>query len=95
MDPIIELSLGSESRFLEFKQEYTPSMLKTDSAFANEHDGRIIFGVTDEGEPCEIDHFGQLRLTIENAINDSIQPRPFFEMEVENFNIWRNTCDRK
>lgn len=35
-----------ESQSLELKASYSNSFLKTVSAFANERDGRIIFGVT-------------------------------------------------
>jgi ATP-dependent DNA helicase RecG len=56
-------------------------MLKSVSAFANEHDGWILFGVSDQGEVFGITNGQQLRLKVENAINDNIQPRPYYEIE--------------
>lgn len=75
-----------ESQQLEFKQEYTPTFLKTVSAFANYLDGEIIFGVADNGEIIGVDKPEAIKLSIENALNDSIKPRPVFriyEIEVE------------
>ena len=83
MHSVIELITSGESKFLEFKQEYATSMLKTVSAFANEHDGRILFGVTDHGKCIGIQDIQHLRLKIENAINDNIQPRPFYEIDIQ------------
>ena len=38
-----------ESKNLELKESFSNSFLKTVSAFANERDGEIIFGVADDG----------------------------------------------
>jgi ATP-dependent DNA helicase RecG len=81
MNTILEIISSGESKFLEFKQDYSASMLKSVSAFANEHDGWILFGVSDQGEVFGITNGQQLRLKVENAINDNIQPRPYYEIE--------------
>ena len=39
-----------ESKDLEFKETITNSFLKTVSAFANYRDGKIIFGISDNGD---------------------------------------------
>jgi len=70
-----------ESRFTEFKKAYTTSLLKTISAFANIHDGRILLGVDDEGKVVGLENVRKTRLDIENAVNDNFLPRPYFEME--------------
>ena len=75
--------LPRESVFLEYKESVTPSYLKTVSAFANFGSGRVVFGV-DDGR-CAVgleDPVGDA-LRIENAINDSIDPRPVFSLEVD------------
>lgn len=70
-----------EEKTIEFKQEFTPSFLKTVSAFANYDDGEIIFGISDDGEVVGIKNIDQLKLAIENAINDTIEPRPIFTLK--------------
>jgi ATP-dependent DNA helicase RecG len=70
-----------ESRSIEYKQIYTKTILKTVSAYANYHDGIIIFGIDDNGDVVGIDKTNEVRLSIENAINDNIEPKPFFEIE--------------
>ncbi len=70
-----------ESKNLEYKQSYTSSFLKTVSAFANYHDGVIVFGVTDTGQPVGVESPETTRLCIENAINDGLDPVPYFEVE--------------
>ena len=44
-----------ENRYLEFKSEITNTFLKTVSAFANFGDGRILFGVGDNGDSIGFD----------------------------------------
>ncbi len=62
-----------ENKFIEFKREYTSSLLKTICAFANFHDGKIILGITDSQEIIGISNFYQVRLNIENAINSYLE----------------------
>lgn len=76
------LLLG-ESKYIEYKKNYTKTLLKTVSAFANYHDGHILIGVDNEGTVIGINDVEELRLSIENAINDSIEPRPYYELETE------------
>lgn len=71
-----------ESRVLEFKQNITNSFLKTVSAYANYGDGKILFGVDDEGNEIGMDQPERQKLDIENKINDSIDPRPDFSLQV-------------
>lgn len=70
-----------ESRTLEFKREVSRSFLKTVSAYANFGTGKIIFGVADEGIAVGLADTDAAYLAIENAINDSIDPRPRYVLE--------------
>ena len=70
-----------ESLNLEFKETISKVFLKTVSAYANYIDGRIIFGISDSGEIIGIDSSDKTRLTIENMINDSFNPRPEYKLE--------------
>ncbi len=76
-----------ENRFLEFKSEISNTFLKTVSAFANFGDGKILFGVEGDGNECGIDHPNKACLDIENKINDSISPKPDFDLKIENNNV--------
>ena len=70
-----------ESRTVEFKREVSRSFLKTVSAYANHETGKIIFGVDDEGIAVGLADTDAACLAIENAINDSIDPRPRYVLE--------------
>ena len=59
----------------------TDGFLKTVSAFANYADGRIVFGVADEGTVVGVPNPEDFRLRIENKINDSITPVPEYRLE--------------
>ena len=72
-----------ESRTIEFKETITNSFLKTVSAYANYETGEIVFGISDNGTVKGIDNPGKICLDIENRINDSITPVPFFSLEVD------------
>jgi len=72
-----------ESKEMELKREYTRSYLKTVSAFANERNGKIIFGVTDEGEVLGIEDDAKVRQQVENAIYNNFSPVPNFELETQ------------
>ena len=78
-----------ENKYLEFKSEISNTFLKTVSAFANFNDGEILFGVEDDGTECGIDTPEQACLDIENRINDSISPKPDFEIVIEQGNVIR------
>lgn len=72
-----------ENKSLEFKSSITNTFLKTVSAYSNFGDGEILFGVNDDGTICGIENAEQLCLDIENRINDSISPKPDFELAVD------------
>ncbi len=70
-----------ESYNLEFKREISRGFLKTVSAFANYNDGEVIFGLNDDGSLMGIEGDTQQEcLRIENMINDSFSPVPYFEI---------------
>ncbi len=69
-----------ENAFLELKEKISDSFLKTVTAYANYNDGRIVFGVADDGTIIGVPDEEKLRLQIENKINDCIIPRPQFKM---------------
>ena len=76
-----ERGMMKENRSLEFKEQVSNTFLKTVSAYANYGDGRILFGVSDDGlGPGLEDPVGDA-LRIENAINDCVAPRPEYEIE--------------
>ena len=72
--------MDAESPTLEFKSAVSKSFLKTVSAFANYNGGKIIFGISDDGSPIGLDDPGATRLSIENAINDSLVPVPTYTL---------------
>lgn len=72
-----------ENRYLEFKSEVSNTFLKTVSAFANFGDGKILFGVEDDGTECGVENPDSVCLDIENRINDSISPKPDFDLSVD------------
>lgn len=72
-----------ENKSLEFKSTITNTFLKTVSAYSNFGEGKILFGVNDDGTICGIDNPEQVCLDIENKINDSISPKPVFELEID------------
>ncbi|MDI3537387.1 MAG: ATP-dependent helicase RecG [Eubacteriaceae bacterium] len=80
-----DLILLGENKYTEFKSLYTKSLLKTVSAYANYHDGIILVGINDQKEIIGIENLDDTRLQIENAINDVIDPRPYYEIEVKQY----------
>ena len=72
-----------ESNCMELKEGYSNSFLKTVSAFSNERDGEIIFGVADDGRIAGVEDDAMLRLRIENSINDNIRPHPNFSLDTK------------
>ena len=72
-----------ETSNLEFKREFTKTFLKTVSAFANYQGGKILFGVDNDGEVVGVDDPTQMRLNIENSINDNISPVPDYKLSVD------------
>ena len=76
-----------ETKILEFKETTeTKSFLKTVSAFANYSDGKIVFGICDDGTVKGIDDPNEACLNLENKLNDSIKPIPFYTLEINKDN---------
>lgn len=75
-------TMRRETRDLEFKESISNTFLKTVSAFANYGDGRILFGVDDDGKVVGLPDLSQTCLDIENRINDSIFPVPDYRLEI-------------
>jgi ATP-dependent DNA helicase RecG len=71
-----------ENKNLEFKIKYSDSILKTISAFSNYDGGKILIGVDDDGNYIGVENFKEEKLKIENKINDSIEPRPNYEINL-------------
>lgn len=63
-----------ENETTEFKREYTDSVLKTVTAFANTAGGKILIGVDDEGKPVGAENIDDCYTRVINAIRDSISP---------------------
>ena len=78
-----------ENQHLEFKRDMTRSFLKTVSAFANFGGGTILFGVDDSGNPTGLDNPDEIRLSIENSINDNISPEPDYSLTSEGNGVVR------
>ncbi len=62
--------LEGERRNIEYKQEYSKTILKTVCAYANFHDGNIVLGIKDDGTIMGVDRIDELKLNIEDAINN-------------------------
>jgi len=78
------MELTGEAKNVEYKQDYSKTILKTICAYANFHDGYIVLGVKDDCTVVgvDVDKINELKLSIENAINDAIIPSPYYEFEV-------------
>jgi ATP-dependent DNA helicase RecG len=76
--------LSGESKTTEYKRDFTKTLLKTVSAFANYHDGKIIIGIDDDHQIVGLDNPHDIKLNIENSINDALEPKPFYEIQAEN-----------
>lgn len=74
--------MDRESKSLEYKVAVSKTYLKTVSAFANYGDGEIVFGIDDEYRVVGIKDIREACLSIENQINDSIDPKPDFLIRI-------------
>ena len=84
-----------EARDLEFKEMLSNSFLKTVSAFANYGEGRILFGIDDNGNVVGMENPQQACLDLENKINDSITPCPNYTLEIDSKKGWTSLiCTR-
>ena len=80
----VVLVYTKESYNLEFKEEVSKTFLKTVSAYANYNDGAIIFGLDDDANVVGVKESPKEEaLRIENMINDSLSPVPYFEMIIK------------
>ena len=75
-----------ESSTLEFKEKYTKTFLKTVSAYANYGTGEILFGVTNEGKVVGVSAPSAIRLAVENAITDALEPCPPYSLKTKRTN---------
>ncbi len=83
MSDILGILVNGETKFIEFKEKYSKTILKTVSAFSNYHDGKIIIGTAVDGLVIGVDKAKEMRLSIENSINDNIKPIPNYEIETK------------
>ena len=80
----VEIIYMKENKTLEFKSDITNNFLKTVSAFANFIGGKIIFGIDDNGKACGLKgDLNQIKLDLENTINDSIKPKPDYSLHID------------
>lgn len=80
------MEFTGEAKNIEYKQEYSKTILKTVCSYANFHDGYIVLGVKDDCTIVGVENINELKLNIENAINDTIIPSPYYEFEIEQAN---------
>jgi hypothetical protein len=78
--------MQKEGKYIEYKETVSKTFLKAVSAFANYNDGKIIFGVCDDGLVKGLPDANKACLDIENAINDSITPVPEYDIVVNKRN---------
>ncbi len=78
--------MQKESKNLEYKEKISKSYLKTVNAYANYNDGEIIFGITDDYKIVGISNPIEMCQNIENQINDSINPRPNYTLNINENN---------
>lgn len=73
-----------ENRTLELKENAdSNTFMKTISAYANYGEGRIIFGIADNGRVIGLQNPVEVSLNLENKINDSIKPVPEYSIEIQ------------
>ena len=78
--------MQKEGKYIEYKETVSKTFLKAVSAFANYNDGKIIFGICDDGVVKGLTDPYKACLDIENAINDSITPVPEYDIVVNERN---------
>lgn len=72
-----------ETKFVELKKEYSDSVLKSVSAFSNYEGGKIIIGVDERNKVVVgVADYINTKLVLEQRINDTITPRPQYELNV-------------
>jgi ATP-dependent DNA helicase RecG len=68
-----------ESKTIELKRTLTSNIYKSISAFSNLDGGSIFLGINDKGEVVGIVDLKNIKLNIENTINDVFTPRPIID----------------
>ena len=82
-----EVKKVGENKQLEYKATISSNtFLKTVSAYANYGGGKILFGVSDDGEILGVNDPVEAKLNLENKINDSISPVPEYALEIQEGN---------
>ncbi|TAH60230.1 MAG: hypothetical protein EWM50_06775 [Gottschalkiaceae bacterium] len=76
----MEFLFNGETKNIEYKKEYSKSILKTISAMANYQDGYIVIGIDDDSNVTGVDNPKAIKLMLENSINDNILPIPYYEI---------------
>lgn len=79
-----------ETNNLEYKVDISNTFLKTVAAFANYGEGKIIFGVDDNGNCVGLDKLEDKALIIENKVNDKIDPLPDYRIDLDEENMLIN-----
>lgn len=72
-----------ETKNVEFKEKVTHTFLKTVSAYCNYGEGKILFGVKDDGTLAGINNTVDTCLDIENLINANIDPKPDYSLDID------------
>jgi len=62
----------NEQQDIEFKSQWSDTVLKTACAFANTNGGRIYIGIDDNGNPVELKNIKKLMEDIPNTIKNII-----------------------
>lgn len=78
--------MQKEGKYIEYKETVSKTFLKAVSAFANYNDGKIIFGICDDGVVKGLTDPYKACLDIENTINDCITPVPEYDIVVNERN---------
>ncbi len=73
----------TENKHYEIKKQYTDNLLKSISAFSNYDGGKILIGIDENSNKVVgVSDYINTKLKIENKINDTISPRPKYEINV-------------
>lgn len=77
----------SETDMVEFKREYSRSVLKAVVAFANTHGGMVLIGIEDDGTVCGVEDPEGVMLAVTNAIRDAVKPNAAMIAECEQLEV--------
>lgn len=73
----------SESDLVEFKREFSKTVLKTIVAFANTKGGVVYLGIEDDGSICGVENPDAVMLATMNSIRSSIKPNSMMVVQCE------------